>query len=182
MNISPGQQFWYQVQSVITGRKRSCGKVMFLQVSVIVFTGGMHAPGGTCSWGCLLRGGRVPAPGGCLPPGGCLVLGVPGGDPFPWTATAAGGTHPTGMHSCLKVFWRLSHTCEVYARIISFIQICSIEYLSFFCQLKHLQQPKCRKNGMLALLRNNSLSTSSLLFTCLKRLRICVVEVKGVAS
>ena len=36
----------------------------------------------------LLQGG-VPAPGG----------GVPGGPPQ--TATAAGGTHPTGMHSCL---------------------------------------------------------------------------------
>ena len=27
--------------------------------------------------------------------------GVPGGDP-PRTTTAAGGTHPTGMHSCFK--------------------------------------------------------------------------------
>ena len=32
--------------------------------------------------------------GGCLVRGGC-------GDP-PGTATAAGGTHPTGMHSCLR--------------------------------------------------------------------------------
>ena len=31
-------------------------------------------------------------------PGGCMVRGVPGGPPM--TATAAGGTHPTGMHSC----------------------------------------------------------------------------------
>ena len=28
------------------------------------------------------------------------------GDPPPGTATAAGGTHPTGMHSCFKTFWR----------------------------------------------------------------------------
>ena len=28
--------------------------------------------------------------------------GVPGGDPPP-TATAAGGTHPTGMHSCFVI-------------------------------------------------------------------------------
>ena len=28
---------------------------------------------------------------------------MPGGDPHP-TATAAGGTHPTGMHSCLVQF------------------------------------------------------------------------------
>ena len=45
--------------------------------------------------GCLVPGGAwsggwVPGPGG---------VGVPGGDP-PGMATAAGGTHPTGMHSC----------------------------------------------------------------------------------
>ena len=60
----------------------------------------------------------VPGPGGCLLPGVCacsgggLVLGgsapggVPGGDP-PGTATAAGGTHPTGMHSCIQTCWPL---------------------------------------------------------------------------
>ena len=37
---------------------------------------------------------RVPAPGESAP------RGVPGGDP-PGMATAAGGTHPTGMHSCI---------------------------------------------------------------------------------
>ena len=61
----------------------------------------------------------MPAPGGALLLGGCLVLGylvwgvclvqggawprgerVPGGDPSPGTATAADGTHPTGMHTC----------------------------------------------------------------------------------
>ena len=50
----------------------------------------------------LPRGGVLP-PGGCvLPPGGGVLppIGVPGGDPPPGTATAAGGTHPTGMHSC----------------------------------------------------------------------------------
>ena len=67
-------------------------------------------------WGCLVLGGGVwsrgvPGPGGVWSQGGCLVLGkgglvpggwVSGGDP-PRTATAAGGTHPTGMHSCLKL-------------------------------------------------------------------------------
>ena len=48
----------------------------------------------------------MPGPGGCLVlggllPGGCLVPGVPDGDPP--TATAVGGTHPTGMHSCYVV-------------------------------------------------------------------------------
>ena len=62
---------------------RSCGKVMFLQACVILFIGGCLVLGGV--W-CQ---GGVPGPGG-----------VPGGDP-PGTATAAGGTHPTGMHSCM---------------------------------------------------------------------------------
>ena len=73
---------------------------MFLQVSVILFTGGFLVP-----WG------GVPAPGGCLVlegvsgpgrrvpgPGGCLLLG--GLVDTPRTATAAGRMHPTGMHSC----------------------------------------------------------------------------------
>ena len=54
-------------------------------------------PGGALSGGCLVPGGS--APGGCLVWGGawsggmCLVE-------TPLTASAAGGTHPTGMHSC----------------------------------------------------------------------------------
>ena len=55
------------------------------------------AAGGCAIPACLAVGGS--APGGCLVQGdawsgrGCLVE-------TPWTATAAGGTHPTGMHSC----------------------------------------------------------------------------------
>ena len=56
--------------------------------------------GGESSRGCLLPGGRELPPGGMPPPRGVLPPGgMPGGDP-PGTATAAGGTHPTGMHSC----------------------------------------------------------------------------------
>ena len=63
-------------------------------VSRILSTGvclvrGVSATGG----GCLLPGG-VPGPGGRgSAPGGCLVE-------TPRTATAVGGTHPTGMHCC----------------------------------------------------------------------------------
>ena len=64
----------------------------------------MPAPGG-CS-------GGVPALGGCLLWGGACSGGVPtlGGVPAlggwrpPMTATAAGGTHPTGMHCCFVFF------------------------------------------------------------------------------
>ena len=82
---------------------------MFLQVSVILFTGG------ACSWGVLLLEGvwsqgigacfwEGLVPGGSGPrgsdPWGVLVQGVPGGDPQ--MATAVGSMHPTGMHSCVK--------------------------------------------------------------------------------
>ena len=41
----------------------------------------------------MVPGGGYMVPGGGLPPGGCMVETPP-------TPTAAGGTHPTGMHSC----------------------------------------------------------------------------------
>ena len=57
--------------------------------------GGCLVPGGCLLPGGVSAPGGVPAPRGCLVPGGCLVETPPGG-----TATAADGTHPTGMHSC----------------------------------------------------------------------------------
>ena len=69
---------------------------MFLQMSMILFTGGCLAPGG--AW---FRGGLVL---GDACSGGACCRGVPGPGGAWWspprTATAAGGTHPTGMHSC----------------------------------------------------------------------------------
>ena len=49
---------------------------------------------------CLLPG--VCSGGGFCSHGGWSALGGAGGDP-PGTATAAGGTHPTGTHSCLSL-------------------------------------------------------------------------------
>ena len=59
----------------------------------------------------MVRGGCVHGPGGvhgpgCAWSGGCMVGGVPGEDTPPPTATAADGTHPTGMHSCIGIFRR----------------------------------------------------------------------------
>ena len=66
----------------------------------------MLPPEGASSFGVLPLGGLLPPREGVLPPGVCFLrggrvfpLGGPGGDP-PGTATAADGTHPTGMHSC----------------------------------------------------------------------------------
>ena len=75
---------------------------MFLQVSVILFTGG----------GCLAPGGSgpggVPGPGRSGP-GGCLVE-------IPRTSSAAGGTYPTGMHSCIvrKVQYKRLPSCSLH--------------------------------------------------------------------
>ena len=65
--------------------QRSCGKAMFLQASVILFTGGGLYP--SMHWGRHPLLGRHPI--GQTPP-----------RQTPPTATAANGTHPTGMHSC----------------------------------------------------------------------------------
>ena len=88
------------------------GKVIILHLFVILFMGvcawSWGVPGArgcAWSWGCAWSGGcllpgRVPAPRGVCSWGGgacsegCLVE-------TPQPATAAGGTHPTGMHSCL---------------------------------------------------------------------------------
>ena len=68
---------------IFTARKRSLGQGD-------IFTPVCHSVhGGGVAW---FWGGT--APGGGLVLGGCLVEDPPG------TATAAGGTHPTGMQSC----------------------------------------------------------------------------------
>ena len=60
--------------------------------------GGMPAPGGGVpGLGHLVWG--VPAPTGVPGLGGAWSRGVPGGY-LPGMTTAAGSTHPTGMHSC----------------------------------------------------------------------------------
>ena len=49
---------------------------------------------------------RVSAPGGVSARGGCLLPGggglLPGGGGLVEMATAVGGKHPTGMHSCFS--------------------------------------------------------------------------------
>ena len=73
--------------------------------------GGMSGPGGCLVWGVSALGGvpggrGVPGPGGICSWGVPGPGGVPGGD-IPRAATAAGSTHPTGMHSCNLLFMEL---------------------------------------------------------------------------
>ena len=98
------------VQSrIIIARKRGLGQGNMF-TGVCLSTRGGAWSGGLVPGGCLVPG--VPGPGGgyllprgALSWGGICSRGVPGGAPR--TATAAGGTHPTGMHSCF-VMNRLS--------------------------------------------------------------------------
>ena len=77
---------------------------MFLHLSVILYTWGYpsmpcsRSPGGVLSQHALQvvsQHALQQVSGGGAAPGGCLVRHPP-----PGTATAAGGTHPTRMHSC----------------------------------------------------------------------------------
>ena len=79
--------------------QRSCGKFMFLHPSVILFTGGVLLQVDTPLWA----------------------------DTSPWeqadtppqdTATAADGTHPTGMHSCtMQIRYWLCTGCSSIIKI-----------------------------------------------------------------
>ena len=118
------------------------GKVICLHLFVILFTGKVPGPRGCLLPGgggapaprgrCLLLGGvcsRGSAPGGCLLPGGSAPVGVPaprgvcswrggacsrGGAWWrpPRTTTAAGGTHPTAVHSCFLLCPSRSLSCS----------------------------------------------------------------------
>ena len=108
---------------IFTVRKRSCGKVMFSEACVknSVHRGSMHgrrAMRGGHAWrvghawqGAYMVGGmhgRGHAwQGECAWWGACMAGGMHGGGRAWWGgvhgrryATAADGTHPTGMHSC----------------------------------------------------------------------------------
>ena len=76
--------------------QRSCGKIMFLHLSVILFTGGPDTPLGRNPLGRQAPG-RHPL-GRHLP-----QADTPLGRHPQETTTAADGTHPTGMHSCSSV-------------------------------------------------------------------------------
>ena len=90
---------------IVTIRNSSCRKVMFSQASVILSTGGRcTTPGQTSPLGETPPGrhppGRFPS-WTYNPPPPAVQTPPRQTPPPPQTATAAHGTHPTGMHSCI---------------------------------------------------------------------------------
>ena len=79
----------HTVNLFITVRKRCCGKVMFLHLSV---SHSVHR--GVCPSACCYTPPRQ------TPPGQTPPRQTPPGRHPQQTATAADSTHPTGMHSC----------------------------------------------------------------------------------
>ena len=111
MSITIVQSMW-----LITARQRSCGKVMFLLVSVcpqgVSISGPMSFPGGWVSLvpGPLQGGGVDMSRGWVCPEDGCVCRGwIPTSTPLPLTPSGShymcglhmGGTNPTGMPSCI---------------------------------------------------------------------------------
>ena len=88
LGLALSSKFW--IEQLVTACKRSCGKVMFLHLSVILFTGGSLSRGVSVQeWGYLSSGGGlcpgvgvsvqvgVLCPGvGSLSRGGVFVQGV----------------------------------------------------------------------------------------------------------
>ena len=94
----PYALFCSPVKSFLPPANEVCEGYVFTRVCQ-----SFYSQGGVCVWsrGCLLLGGCLLW--GCLVPGGACSRGGAWWRPPP-TATAAGGTHPTGMYSCIKIF------------------------------------------------------------------------------
>ena len=100
---------------IVTVRKRSLRRLCFYTCLSFCSQQGVSRPrsgggdGGVCSGGCPGPGGVCPR--GCPGPGGVqaqawgVYPSMHWGRPPQQTATAADGTHPTGMHSCWRNYF-----------------------------------------------------------------------------
>ena len=139
---------WYK--RIITARKRSLGQGNIFTSVCQEFCSRLGVP--PLGWGCLLWGGGLVLRGcllwGVLVPGGLVSRPTPkggieggqvqahnqggnwgGSGPGPPTATAAGSTHPTGIHSCY--IWG-SQTSFLMAQLKRTLPISSLWKLWYF--------------------------------------------------
>ena len=97
---------------------------------------------GVCSRGCLVPGGGAWSRGGTCS-GGCMVE-------TPRTATAVGGTHPTGMHSCYWFIFSLWFSDPLFSfrnpqivlNIWCHLRACFWRYVKTFMCIIHCLLPQ----------------------------------------
>ena len=89
-------QFTRGSRSIFTSRNEVVAKVMFLHVSVILFTGGCAWQAGL-AWGVCMTGGMWGR--------GMCGTHAPPPTPRDTVSQCTTGTHHTGMHSCLAIFF-----------------------------------------------------------------------------
>ena len=122
---------------VFTGRNEVVAKVIFLHLSVILFTGGgsasMHAGIPPPHRADTPPRSRHPPPRSRHPPGADTPLPpprswppreqTPPGKQTPAYGLRAVGTHPTGMHSCFpNGTWILS-TCLFHTKMVNILRV-----------------------------------------------------------
>ena len=143
-DLQVGLYFTHFCLSIFTVRKRSCGKVLFLHLSVShsVHRGvsapvhaGIHTPLGRHPSPRQTPLSRHPLPGR-HPLLGRHPLGrhSPRADTPPpqQTATAADATHPAGMHSCLGIYPNMSRQyVNEGSQVCSVLLCCSQICLTF---------------------------------------------------
>ena len=126
--------------AINTVRNSSCGKVMFSQVSVCPQGGGKvyTALAGRPLLEVRHPLGRHPLagrhpPGWQTPPGQADT-------PLQQTATAADGTHPTGMHSCLSILisGNTMKATNLAVIILHLIILFMGSLIHTFCLITHL--------------------------------------------
>ena len=98
---------------LITARNEVAARLCFY-TCLWFYSQGVWYPSMHCRWypimPCSRSPGGSPGPhlgGGCIPT--CTEADP---SPSPWTATAVGGTYPTGMHSCLLNPWNIQQALK----------------------------------------------------------------------
>ena len=116
-STSSGIRIYKTQASLLPPANEVWGKVIFLHLFVILFTGDVPGPGG-----CLVPGGGAWS-GGLMVPGGCLVLGVPGpGGCEPAPGGVPGGDPPGRL---LLRAVRILLECILVSR---YIHVCKSAY------------------------------------------------------
>ena len=123
-----------KLEYIITGRNEVVAKVMLLLVSVILLTGGSAS----------VHAGVPPPPEQTPPPRSRHPRSRPHPEQIPpgIRSMSGRGTHPTGMHSCLKSFFPEKNPEPIMNNTNNETEpVASISNVAFSCSLGRLVKP-----------------------------------------